>query len=134
MGAVHPTIRKALGVPVNTVVAELEQVVATEVAMPAYQDISKYPETRRDLALVADHAVSSGEVMKLVREAAGPLMKKLDLFDVYEGAGLADGKKSLAIGLTFQDQSRTLDESEVASAVDQVLARLKSQLDIELRS
>ena len=102
--------------------------------MPAYQDISKYPETRRDLALVADHAVSSGEVMKLVREAAGPLMKKLDLFDVYEGAGLADGKKSLAIGLTFQDQSRTLDESEVASAVDQVLARLKSQLDIELRS
>ena len=134
MGAIHPTIRKALGVPVNTVVAELEQVVATEVAMPAYQDISKYPETRRDLAVVADHAVSSGEVMTLVREAAGPLMKKLDLFDVYEGAGLADGKKSLAIGLTFQDQSRTLDESEVASAVDQVLARLKSQLDIELRS
>ena len=61
-------------------------------------------------------------------------MTKMDLFDVYEGTGLPEGKKSLAIGLTFQDQSRTLDEAEVASAVDQVLDSLKSQLDIELRS
>ncbi len=61
-------------------------------------------------------------------------MAKLDLFDVYEGTGLPEGKKSLAIGLTFQDQSRTLDESEVAGAVDKVLETLKSKLDIELRS
>ena len=134
MGAIHPSVRKAMGVPANTVVAELEQSVVTEMAMPAYQDISKYPETRRDLALVADKAISSGEVMSLVRNAAGPLMAKLDLFDVYGGTGLPEGKKSLAIGLTFQDQSRTLDESEVAGAVDKVLETLKSKLDIELRS
>ena len=111
IGAIHPSVRKAMGVPANTVVAELEQSVVTELAMPAYQDISKYPETRRDLALVADKAISSGEVMSLVQGAAGSLMTKLDLFDVYEGTGLPEGKKSLAIGLTFQDQSRTLDES-----------------------
>ena len=134
MGAIHPSVRKAMGVPANTVVAELEQSVVTELAMPAYQDISKYPETRRDLALVADKAISSGEVMSLVQGAAGSLMTKLDLFDVYEGTGLPEGKKSLAIGLTFQDQSRTLDESEVAGAVDKVLETLKSKLDIELRS
>ena len=134
MGAIHPSVRKAMGVPANTVVAELEQSVVTEVAMPAYQDISKYPETRRDLALVADKAISSGEVLSLVRDAAGSLMTKLDLFDVYEGTGLPEGKKSLAIGLTFQDQSRTLDESEVAGAIDKVLETLKSKLDIELRS
>lgn len=134
MGAIHPSVRKAMGVPANTVVAELEQSVVTELAMPAYQDISKYPETRRDLALVADKAISSGEVMSLVQGAAGSLMTKLDLFDVYEGTGLPEGKKSLAIGLTFQDQSRTLDESEVAGAVEKVLETLKSKLDIELRS
>ena len=134
MGAIHPSVRKAMGVPANTVVAELEQSVVTEVAMPAYEDISKYPETRRDLALVADKAISSGEVMSLVRDAAGSLMTKLDLFDVYEGTGMPEGKKSLAIGLTFQDQSRTLDESEVAGAVDKVLETLKTKLDIELRS
>lgn len=134
IGAIHPMVRKAMGVPANTVVAELEQSVVTEVAMPAYQDISKYPETRRDLALLADELVSSGEVMSLVRAAAGPLMTRLDLFDVYQGTGLPDGKKSLAIGLTFQDQSRTLDETEVSGAVDQVLKTLKSKLDIELRS
>ena len=134
MGAVHPTVRKAMGVPANTVVAEFEQSLVTEVAMPVYRDISKYPETRRDLALVANKGIASGEVMSLVRGAAGSLMTKLDLFDVYEGTGLPEGKKSLAIGLTFQDQSRTLDEAEVTGAIDRVLETLKSKLDIELRS
>ena len=134
IGAVHPSVRKAMGIPANTVVAEVLQSVVNEVAMPAYDDISKYPETRRDLALVADKSAASAEVLSTIRKAAGSLLTKLDLFDVYEGAGLAEGKKSLAIGLTFQDQSRTLDESEVSSAVDQVLDSLKEKLGIELRS
>ena len=134
IGAVHPSVRKAMGIPANTVVAEVLQSVVNEVAMPAYDDISKYPQTRRDLALVADKSAASAEVLSTIRKAAGSLLTKLDLFDVYEGAGLAEGKKSLAIGLTFQDQSRTLDESEVSSAVDQVLDSLKEKLGIELRS
>ena len=134
IGAVHPSVRKAMGIPANTVVAEVLQSVVNEVAMPAYNDISKYPQTRRDLALVADKSAASAEVLSTIRKAAGSLLTKLDLFDVYEGAGLAEGKKSLAIGLTFQDQSRTLDESEVSSAVDQVLDSLKEKLGIELRS
>ncbi|MEC8158506.1 MAG: phenylalanine--tRNA ligase subunit beta [Pseudomonadota bacterium] len=134
IGRVHPGICKAMGIPANTVVAEVLQSVVTEVAMPAYGDISKYPETRRDLALVADTGIASTDVLLTIRNAAGTLLTKLDLFDVYEGTGLADGKKSLAIGLTFQDQSRTLDESEVSSAVDQVLDSLREKLGIELRS
>ena len=134
IGAVHPSVRKAMGIPANTVVAEVLQSVVTGVAMPAYDDISKYPETRRDLALVADKGITSAEVLSTIRAAAGPLLTKLDLFDVYEGTGLAQGKKSLAIGLTFQDQSRTLDESEVSSAIDQVLDSLREKLGIELRS
>ena len=134
IGAVHPSVRKVMGIPANTVVAEVLQSVVNEVAMPAYDDISKYPETRRDLALVADKSAASAEVLSTIRKAAGSLLTKLDLFDVYEGAGLAEGKKSLAIGLTFQDQSRTLDESEVSSAVDQVLDSLQEKLGIELRS
>jgi phenylalanyl-tRNA synthetase beta chain len=134
IGAVHPSVRKAMGIPANTVVAEVFQSVVTDVAMPAYDDISKYPETRRDLAVVADKAIASSEVLSTIREAAGSLLTKLDLFDVYEGTGLAEGKKSLAIGLTFQDQSRTLDETEVSSAIDQVLDSLREKLGIELRS
>jgi phenylalanyl-tRNA synthetase beta chain len=134
IGAVHPSVRKVMGIPANAVVAEVLQSVVNEVAMPAYDDISKYPETRRDLALVADKSAASAEVLSTIRKAAGSLLTKLDLFDVYEGAGLAEGKKSLAIGLTFQDQSRTLDESEVSSAVDQVLDSLQEKLGIELRS
>ena len=78
--------------------------------------------------------MASGDVIALIRDSAGELLTKLDLFDVYQGTGLAEGKKSLAIGLTFQGQSRTLDETEVAGAVDQVLDSLREKLDIELRS
>jgi phenylalanyl-tRNA synthetase beta chain len=112
----------------------MEQSAVTALAMPEYDDISKFPETRRDLALVVDKGVASGDVMTLIRDTAGGLLTKLDLFDVYEGAGLAEGKKSLAIGLTFQGQSRTLDETEVSGAVDQVLDSLREKLGIELRS
>ena len=94
IGGVHPSIRKTMGIPVNTVVAEVLQSVVTEVAMPVYEDISKYPETRRDLALVADKGIASTDVLLTIRNAGGTLLTKLDLFDVYEGTGLADGKKS----------------------------------------
>ena len=134
MGTIHPKVAKLLGLPASTVVAELEQSAVTALAMPEYKDISKFPETRRDLALVVPKSVASGDVMALIRDAAGGLLTKLDLFDVYQGTGLAEGKKSLAIGLTFQGQSRTLDEAEVSGAVDQVLDSLREKLDIELRS
>jgi len=134
MGTIHPNVGKLLGLPASTVVAEMEQSAVTALAMPEYDDISKFPETRRDLALVIDKGVASGDVMTLIRDTAGGLLTKLDLFDVYEGAGLAEGKKSLAIGLTFQGQSRTLDETEVSGAVDQVLDSLREKLGIELRS
>lgn len=134
MGTIHPNVGKSLGLPASTVVAELEQSAVTALAMPEYKDISKFPETRRDLALVVDKGVASGDVMALIHDSAGELLTKLDLFDVYQGTGLAEGKKSLAIGLTFQGQSRTLDETEVAGAVDQVLDSLREKLDIELRS
>jgi phenylalanyl-tRNA synthetase beta chain len=74
IGAVHPSVRKAMGIPANTVVAEVLQSVVTEVAMPAYDDISKYPETRRDLALVADKGITSAEVLSTIRAAAGTLL------------------------------------------------------------
>jgi len=73
-------------------------------------------------------------VLSVVEDSAGRLLTKLDLFDVYQGPGLEEGTKSLAIGLTFQDQSRTLDETEVSTAINQVLDSLREKLAIELRS
>ena len=134
IGTVHPAVCKAMGLPGNTAVAELLQSAVTQVAMPAYADISKYPETRRDLALIVDESIPSGDVLSVVEDSAGRLLTKLDLFDVYQGPGLEEGKKSLAIGLTFQDQSRTLDETEVSTAINQVLDSLREKLAIELRS
>ena len=69
--------------------------------MPSYADISKFPETRRDLAFLVDHAIDAESVLDLVRSAAGAQLSKLELFDVYHGKGVPEGKKSLALGLTF---------------------------------
>ena len=81
----------------------------------------KFPEVRRDLAVIVDKSVASAELMSNVRAVAGTYLTDLRLFDVYEGKGIDPKRKSLALGLTFRDQSRTLSDEDVNLAVDQVI-------------
>jgi phenylalanyl-tRNA synthetase beta chain len=134
LGRVHPVAAKQMGVPANTCVAELRLDTCTAAMMPSYADISKFPETRRDLAFLVDQTIDAESVLELVRSAAGMQLSKLELFDVYHGKGVPEGKKSLALGLTFRDQSRTLDEAEVTAIISQVVDSLTEKLDIELRA
>ena len=134
LGRVHPEAAKQMGVPQNTYVAELRLDICTSAMMPSYADISKFPETRRDLAFLVDQATDADAVLDLVRSAAGEQLSKLELFDVYHGKGVPEGKKSLALGLTFRDQSRTLDEAEVTAIIGQVVDSLTEKLNIELRA
>ncbi|MCH1553218.1 MAG: phenylalanine--tRNA ligase subunit beta, partial [Luminiphilus sp.] len=134
LGRVHPVAAKQLGVLANTCVAELKLDICTTAMMPSYTEISKFPETRRDLAFLVNQATDAESVLDLVRSAAGAQLSKLELFDVYHGKGVPEGKKSLALGLTFRDQSRTLDEAEVAAIISQVVDSLTEKLNIELRA
>ena len=133
VGRVHPTTARALDLPDQTFVAELDLAAITGRGIPDYEDISRYPEIRRDIAVVVDRAIPAADVLVEARAAAGPGLSDAVIFDVYEGDAVADNEKSLAVGLTFRDQSRTLTDQEISDALSQVIVSLGEKLGARLR-
>ncbi|OIN08773.1 phenylalanine--tRNA ligase subunit beta [Shewanella algae] len=133
IGAVHPSLEKPFGLNGKTIVFELELDALLQAKLPQAQAVSKFPANRRDIAIVVDEEVTAGEVMTLIRKVGENQLVGLNLFDVYRGKGVEQGKKSLAIALTLQDNTRTLEEKEIAEMVDTVVSALKSEFNASLR-
>jgi phenylalanyl-tRNA synthetase beta chain len=134
IGALHPTASAELGLNAALYVCEIDLESVLETRLPAFSELSKFPEVRRDLAVVVDKSVSAAELMENVRAVAGSYLTDLRLFDVYEGKGIDPKRKSLALGLTFRDQSRTLGDEDVNLAVGQVIDLLEKNYKAELRN
>ncbi|MCF4981775.1 phenylalanine--tRNA ligase subunit beta [Pseudomonas sp. ICMP 8385] len=133
VGAIHPELSKTLGLDRPVFVFEL---VLAEVAagkMPKFSELSRFPEVRRDLALVADRDVAASAVLEVIRENAGEWLTDLRLFDVYQGKGIDPHRKSLAVGLTWQHPSRTLNDDEVNTTTQNILTSLEQRLNATLR-
>ena len=133
IGAIHPELSKNLGLDRPVFVFEL---VLAEVAlgkMPKFQELSRFPEVRRDLALLADRDVAASAVLEVIRENAGEWLTDLRLFDVYQGKGIDPHRKSLAVGLTWQHPSRTLNDDEVNATTQNILTSLEQRLNATLR-
>ena len=133
MGALHPSLARALDVPAALFLVELHlsAVIAGEVT--AFTPLSKYPEVRRDLALVVADSVTAGDVEHTIASVAGELLRHVNTFDVYAGKGIGEGRKSLAMSLTLQHPSRTLRDDEVNELVDRVVSRLQQDFAASLR-
>lgn len=133
LGQVHPSVQKALDLsqPVFVFEVNLNQVLEDE--LPAFKGISKFPEVRRDLALIVDEKISAGSLSSTVRETAGSNLVDLKVFDVYQGKGIENNRKSVALGLTFRDSSRTLTEDEINVSVESVVKALQAQYSASLR-
>ena len=134
VGALHPGTSAHLGLNAALYVCEIDLEVVLETRLPAFSELSKFPEVRRDLAVVVDKSVPAEELMENVRTVAGTYLTDLTLFDVYEGKGIDPKRKSLALGLTFRDQSRTLADDDVNLAVGQVIDLLEKNYKAELRN
>lgn len=133
IGALHPNLAKPLGLKQAVYLLEISLKAVRQVEVPAFKPLSKFPEMRRDLALVVSSETPVADVMALIREKAGDYLTKLNLFDIYQGKGIDPDRKSLALGLTWQHPSRTLKEEEVNEAVENVLAHLADRIDAQLR-
>lgn len=133
IGALHPLVQKELGIKQTVYLVQLDQSAVLAAAIPAFAELSRFPETGRDLALVVDRNVVVDDVLAAIREAAGEYLKNVTLFDVYMGKGIDPERKSLALGLTWQHPSRTLTDDEVNSAVEAVLANTSARLGATLR-
>ena len=96
--------------------------------------MSKYPAIRRDLSIVVDMAITAQKVRETVEKVAPQTLQKVELFDMYMGEGIDSGRKSLSLGLTLQDLSRTLTDSEVDEVMQRVIEQLHTDLGASLRT
>lgn len=134
VGTLHPTVGAELGLNASLYLCEINLAVLLEGIIPEFKELSKFPEIRRDIAVVVDKSVLAAGLMDDVRVAAGTYLTDLRLFDVYTGKGIDPKRKSLALGLTFRDQSRTLGDEDVNLAVGQVIDLLEKNYNAELRN
>jgi len=135
LGEVHPLVLQAFDLPAGAVAAELDAAALLRLGagVPLFEDLLTYPAVEHDLALVVDRQVAADEVVRAVREAGGNLLHSVNVFDVYEGAQVGEGKKSLALRLSFRSPERTLAEVEVNDARAGMLEALRVVMGAELR-
>ncbi|MFP4611560.1 MAG: phenylalanine--tRNA ligase subunit beta [Thiohalophilus sp.] len=133
LGALHPGLQQALGLTQRVYLFEIAQAALAARRLPAFVPLSKYPSIRRDIAIVLDEVISAQKVKDCIAKAGSRRLTNIELFDVYVGEGIDSGRKSLALGLTLQDLSRTLKDTDVESEISTILAALDRELGATLR-
>ena len=98
-----------------------------------YTEISKHPAVSRDLALLVDKNVEFAQIEQIARQTEKKLLKNVELFDVYEGKNLPEGKKSYAVNFILQDTEKTMNDKQIEAVMNKIIANLKKQLNAELR-
>ncbi len=132
-GALHPAIEKKLSLDQQVFVFEVDLALMMGKKLPAYSKLSPYPSIRRDLALLVDKQVEYAKITKSLKKLNIGVLKSSVVFDVYEGEHVDSGQKSIALGLIFQDFSRTLEEEEINGHVETIIAMLKAESGAVLR-
>ncbi len=133
LGALHPELAKALDLDQPVYMFELVLAEVMQGKLPKFSELSRFPEVRRDLALLVDRDVAAESVLATIREAAGEWLTDLRLFDVYHGKGIDPLRKSLAVGLTWQHPSRTLTDDEVNNTTQNIVTSLEDRFNATLR-
>ncbi len=136
MGLVSKKILKSAGIDQEVYYAELNWTAlmkAIKKQKVEYVEISKYPSVSRDLALLLDKSVEFARVEQIAYQSEKKLLKKVELFDVYEGKNLPEGKKSYAVNFILQDEQKTLNDKQIDAIMNKIIANLKKELGAELR-
>ena len=135
MGQVHPLVAKNYDIDAEIYCAEINFSKLAELCLPepTYTPLPKYPTVSRDLALVCDEALTVAELEACIEAAGGKLLRKISLFDIYRGKGVPEGKKSMAFSLELRADDRTLTDEDSTGVVNKVLAKLESDLGVQIR-
>ena len=128
IGELHPQLVQEFDFTYAPILFELEYGAALAAKMPRFAEISRFPRVRRDLAVVVDEKVSLRQLIDRVTFAASSLLRDIRVFDVFRGPGIETGRKSVALGLIFQDNSRTLADEDA----DRLLAAIRADLSATL--
>ena len=134
-GQIHPLVAANYGVDAEIYAAELrfDALYSVRGGIPVYQPLPKFPAVTRDIAVVCAESVTVGALEECIRRGAKGLLKKVELFDIYRGVGVAPGQKSVAFSLTLRADDRSLTGEEADGDVRSILALLESELGAKLR-
>lgn len=102
----------------------LDKLLAKKTGKMKYKEISKFPTVKKDLSIIVDNKVQSSEIATQIKKAAGSLLLNSEVFDLYAGKGIEEGKKSLAFALTFGANDRTLTNQEINDVLEKIVDRL----------
>ncbi len=135
-GQVHPKVLENFNVSgeIYAVELEVEALYKNRGGIVEYEPLAKFPAISRDIAVVCAEEVTAAEIEACIREGAGKLLESVRLFDVYRGAQLGDGKKSLAYTFTMRDRTRSLTDEDADGAMKRILKLLASRTGAELRA
>ena len=134
MGALHPSLLQTLDITGKVFVFEMDLIPLLDSGLPQYRDISKFPEIRRDIAILVNQTIPAKDIQDRIKYVAGDWLKDVFIFDVYQGKGISPGLKSIALALIWQHPTRTLVDDEVTTLMQRVVMELTDQLGAELRS
>ena len=134
LGEVHPDVADAYGIGERAYLAVLDMPAVTEFATfdRKYTGIAKYPAVNRDISMVMPKEILAGQVEEVIEKQGGTYLESYALFDIYEGAQIKEGYKSLAYSIVFRAQDKTLEDTEVTEAMNRILKELEG-MGIELR-
>lgn len=135
MGEVHPEVAESFGIGTRAYVCELnfEYIIAKASVEKAYKPLPKFPAMTRDIALIVDEDVKVGELEKTITEAGAALLESVELFDVYRGKQVEEGKKSLAFSIVYRDANKTLTDDDVQAVHGAILTELREKYNAVLR-
>ena len=134
-GQVHPLVAKNYGVSEELYAAELDfpAMFAHRTTELYYAPLPRFPAVMRDISVVCDDALTAGEMEKCIRRAGGGYLKAVEVFDVYKGSNIPEGKKSVSFALTLRADDQTLTDAHADEAVQSILAALESEFGVKLR-
>ena len=135
LGAVPPALGKLADLKPTAYFADFdwEALLAGYTGEVTFREIPKFPEVRRDLSLVIGRAVAYREVAALAHAVAGPLLVRTNVFDVYEGPAVGEGKKAYSVSFILQDDTQTLTDATIDATMNALMAAFEGQLGAVIR-
>jgi phenylalanyl-tRNA synthetase beta chain len=136
LGELHPLVAERFGIdqPVSLFEIDLDELQRRMPDVIVYRDMISFPPVRQDIAVILGSDVSAAQLVEVIRDAGGDLLISAEVFDVYEGPQVGEGRRSLAVHLVFQSPERTLTDDEADAVRDRIVQAVGERLGGELRS
>lgn len=133
LGMLHPNLEKQLGFDSPVFLFELQQEAILQRVVPRFAPLSKFPSVRRDIAILVKQEISADAIIECIHSCREATVREVSVFDVYQGKGIENGFKSVALSLILQDFTQTLTDSEIDAIFRKLLTKMSAELDAKLR-